>query len=159
MKIKEIDLIPLKGIGPLLFGATTKEALDIIGKPNSTEVIRDTDEMISTVVWHFDKDKLTLYFEGEEKEVLACCETDNPDTLIFGQKIFKMDHYEIIELMKSQSYNDIEEDDETWGERRISFEDALTDFYFVDGRLTNVSLGVFINSKGDVEWPVISQTE
>jgi hypothetical protein len=46
-------------------------------------------------------------------------------------------------MMKDNGYKDMDEDDETWGEHRVTFEDAQIDFYFDDQELTLVSWGSY----------------
>ncbi len=50
-----------------------------------------------------------------------------------------MKQEEIIGLMHEKGYIDMEDDEETWGELRVSFDDAQIDFYFLDNQLTLVS--------------------
>lgn len=154
MKLTEINIVPLKGLNQLSFGIPFDEALKIMGDPDTTKVIRDSDELISTVVWDYPRDGLRLYFEGEPKEALACCEIENKNAILFEEHVFKMNEEKVKSLMATNGYYEIDEDIETWGEKRVSFEDALVDFYFVNDSLVNINFGVFINREGDVEWPV-----
>jgi hypothetical protein len=154
MKIKSLEIKLLKGLGELGFGAAFDEALILSGDPDTTNVIRDPDEFISTVVWEYEKEGISLFFEGEPKEALACCEIENPAATLFGKKVFKLNEREIRDLMDANGYSETDEDIETWGEKRLSYDDALIDFYFVENKLATISFGIFINSQGDVEWPV-----
>jgi hypothetical protein len=154
MNLKDINIIPLKGLSQLNFGIPFDEALKIMGDPETTKVIRDSDELISTVVWDYSHDGLRLYFEGEPKEALACCEIENKNSILFDKHVFKMNEAEVRDLMAANGYYEIDEDFETWGEKRVSYEDALIDFYFVNDKLVTINFGVFINREGDVEWPV-----
>ena len=52
--------------------------------------------------------------------------------------------------MKEQGFKELDEDDEN-GEHRVSFEDALTDFFFdEDNSLKAVSWGVIVDDQGDI---------
>lgn len=83
--------------------------------------------------------------------MLSCFETDNRETVLFGKKIFDMDEKQIIDLMKNEGLTQIDQEEEEWGEKRISFDEGLIDFYFQDGKLVTVNWGVFVNEDGEIE--------
>jgi hypothetical protein len=70
---------------------------------------------------------------------LSTIESDNLETVLFNARIFNITRDNLISLMTENGYKDLEEDDETWGEHRVTFEDAQIDFYFADQELTLVS--------------------
>jgi hypothetical protein len=41
--------------------------------------------------------------------------------------------------MKENGFNDFYQEDEEWGEKLLSFEDALIDFYFEEDKLVSVN--------------------
>jgi len=92
-----------------------------------------------------------VFFEGKNNHVLSCFETDNEETTLFGKKVFSMTEQEIIELMKEEGLTQIDTEEEEWGEKRVSFDEGLIDFYFQDGKLVTVNWGVFVNEDGEIE--------
>ena len=56
---------------------------------------------------------------------------------------------EVVKLMKDNGFKDLEEETED-GELRVSFEDALIDFFFEDNAMTAVSWGVLVDEQGDI---------
>ena len=56
-----------------------------------------------------------------------------------------MKSQEIIDLMMANGFEEIDEDEEEWGEKRISFDEALIDFYFESDELVTVNWGVFFD--------------
>jgi hypothetical protein len=95
-------------------------------------------------VWNYPDAGLNFFFEASNGEPsLSTIESDNLDTVVFNAKIFNLTKDSIIELMKENGYSDIDEDDETWGEHRVTFDDAQIDFYFDDQELTLVSWSCF----------------
>ena len=51
--------------------------------------------------------------------------------------------------MKAQGFKELEEEEED-GELRVSFEDALIDFFFDGDEMTAVSWGVLVDEQGDI---------
>lgn len=131
----------MKGIGTVTFGMKADEIEKLMGKPNEVEDFDEDDEFASRI-WHYWNQGLSLFFEGENLDVFTSLEIDLEDTTLFGKEIFKMSEKQIIELMKSKGFEEIDEEEHEWGEKRISFDDALIDFYFQESKLTSVNFGV-----------------
>ena len=51
--------------------------------------------------------------------------------------------------MKKQGFKELEEETED-DELRVSFEDALVDFFFDEEGLTAISWGVLVDDQGDI---------
>jgi hypothetical protein len=145
-----LDIIPLKGLGQIQFGDTSESVIGLIGQPEDVENIEDVDEFNTVILYYWERG-ITVFFEGVEKSVVSCFETENAETTMFGKKIFTLSEKEIIDLMKSKGYDIAEEEREITGEKRISYDDALIDFFFMDGDLVTVNWGVLVNEKGEVE--------
>ncbi|HAH60260.1 MAG: hypothetical protein PHW35_03230 [Lentimicrobiaceae bacterium] len=150
-KIKmEIQL--LEGLDSLKFGDLPVAVENVLGKPEEIENIgEEGDEDLDTIIWNYDELGITVFFEGKNNHVLSCFETDHESTTLFGKKVFEMNEAEIIDLMKSEGYTHIDSGDEEWGEKRISFDEALIDFYFHNNELVTVNWGVFVNEDGEIE--------
>lgn len=143
IKVKE-------GFGDIHFGITTDSLTKMLGEPEDIETFDDDGAFKTTILNYWDLG-LSAFFEGIDNAVLSCLETDIPDSTLFGINIFDLDEEEIIALMSRQGFEvaEIEMDDD--GERRISYDDALIDFFFHDGELMAVNWGVLVNEKGEIE--------
>ena len=128
-----------KGIGNLMFGMTVENVKQLLGEPTEMETIDNGIEE-ETLVLHYDDQNLTLFFEGETK-LLDCIDTDNEETILFGQKIYTMDEKEIAQLMISNNYFAEDIETESWGERRVTFIEGNIDFFFEKGELMSVVFG------------------
>lgn len=63
-----------------------------------------------------------------------------------------MTENEIKTLMFDNGYSVLDEGQEEWGEKRMTFEDGLIDFFFdKEGKLVSVNWGVLVNDKGEIE--------
>lgn len=131
------------GLSNLLFGATMDDAEKIFGRAEETELIDDNEDC-PTTVWYYNKDRFTLFFEDQHKNVFNCVDIDNPESKLWGQKIFDLKEKEIIELFKSKGIVSYETEQHDWGEKRLSFDDVNIDFYFEKNKLTSVNYGKII---------------
>jgi hypothetical protein len=134
----------LNGVDDVEFGISKQSLIDRYGAELNFEII-DEEEDIKTEAVVFKDSETTLYFEGSETEMIfSACDTENHDALLFGEKIFTKTEDEIKELMKARKYSIDEEDTEEWGEKRISYYDAMVDFFFEDGELSSISWGILV---------------
>jgi len=150
MNALTLEITPKSGFGEIQFGDTSEKVITFLGQPEDVENIEDVDGF-TTVVLHYYEQGITIFFEGREKSVVACIETENPDAVMFGKTIFDMTEQDIIALMTDKGYEVAEMELETTGERRVSYDDAMIDFFFLEGDLIVVNWGVLINEKGEIE--------
>lgn len=150
MKALTLDIIPKIGFGEINFGDPSEKVIRLLGQPEDVENIEDVDGFHTVVLYYYELG-ITVFFEGRAKSVVACIETENPDATMFGKAIFDMTEKDIIDLMKDKGYEVAETEMETTGERRVSFDDAMIDFFFLEGDLVVVNWGVLVNEKGEIE--------
>ncbi len=148
----KLEILLLEGLNELRFGDTPGAVEKIFGEPLEIEHLGDdADEELDTILWNYDQMGLTVFFEGKNNHVLSCFETDNNEVTLFGKKIFGMSEQEITALMKENGLTQIDSEVEEWGEKRVSFDEGLIDFYFQDDALVTVNWGVFVNENGEIE--------
>ena len=139
---------PLKGFGELPFGMSLDDAVKVLGMPDFYEELNDMEETGNrSIYYQYDAMETSIYFEGITKSVVACFETENADSILYGTKVFDLNRAEVIELMRENGFSELEEEDED-GEHRISFDDALIDFFFEGEEMTAVSWGVLVDDQG-----------
>jgi hypothetical protein len=145
-----LDIKPKEGFGELNFGDHTDKVISILGEAEELESIEDDDEFNTTILNYWEHG-FSVFFEGVEKSVLSCFETDAPKSTLYGKRVFDLDEEQIITLMEEQGYEVAETEEERNGERRISYDDALIDFFFHEGELLAVNWGVLVNEQGEIE--------
>lgn len=150
MKAFAPEIKPKAGFGELKFGKLSEHIIEVLGEPEEVENIQDDDDFNTTILNYWEIG-LSAFFEGIEKSVLSCFETDIEDSTLFGKKVFELNEQQVIELMKENGYDlaELEVDDD--GERRISYDDALIDFFFHKEHLIAVNWGVLVNEQGEIE--------
>ncbi len=152
MKTIKLEIGLLDGLDELKFGDSPETVKNLLGEPVEIEDIgEEVDEDLDTILWSYDELGLTVFFEGKNNHVLSCFETDNEETTLFGKKLFSLNEKQIIELMKENGLTMMDAEEEEWGEKRVSFDEALIDFYFQKDQLVTVNWGVFVNEDGEIE--------
>lgn len=153
MKGLTLEIRPLEGFGELEFGSKPEEVVKFLGEPTEEEVLEDDEDLMDTLIHHFDESGITIYYDDLEDPILSNFETDNPDATLFGAKVFEMTEDEVISLMKENGYEeyDIDEvdsdDEEDEVDKWVSFDDALIDFLFQDGKVVNVNWGAYFDDE------------
>lgn len=132
----------LKGLGPLKFGASAAEAKAAFGDPAETEELFDELLNEKSLVYHYWHEGFSLFFKDDETKTFTCAEVDDDAILLFGKKVFDLDEKEIIALFKENGYALTETEQHTWGERRLSFDEAFADLYFEKGKLISINFCV-----------------
>ena len=130
-----------KGLGDVHFGCTPEVIRAVYGEPEEVEELESAiDGVVESIVWNYPDEGLNFFFDAANGEpALSTIESDNLETVLFNSRIFNITKENTISLLKENGYMEMEEDDETWGEHRVTFEDAQIDFYFADQELTLVS--------------------
>ena len=146
----DFTIMPLKGYGEIPFGMSLDETVKLLGMPEFYEELSDMEETGNrSIYYEYEELETNIYFEGVTKSVVACFETENMEATLYGEPVFDLTKEEIIDLMKKQGFKELEEENED-GELRVSFEDALVDFFFDEEGLTAISWGVLVDDQGDI---------
>ncbi len=149
------DLIikPLVGFGTLKFGANKEKVKEYFGEPQEVEALPGEAGESDAEVWNYWDLGHSVFFEADSDDRCTCFESDNDEVRLFGKDIFVMSEAQLIKLMKDNGFEKNEIEDEEWGERRISFDEAVMDFYFEDENLISVSWGVYVKEDESYKWP------
>ena len=148
--MKDFTIQPLKGYGEIPFGMTLDDTVKLLNMPDFYEELNDMEETGNrSIYYEYDDIQTNIYFEGITKSVVACFETENDAAILFGKKVFDLKKEDVVKLMKDNGFKDLEEETED-GELRVSFEDAMMDFFFDGDVMTAVSWGVLVDEQGDI---------
>lgn len=139
--MRDMQILLKKGLGEIHFGCTPELVRAVIGEPEDVEELENPiDGNVESIVWNYPEEGLNFFFDAANGEpALSTIESDNLETVLFNSKIFNISRDMIVSLLEENGYTGLDEDDETWGEHRVTFEDAQIDFYFDDQELTLVS--------------------
>jgi hypothetical protein len=120
-----------------------------LGEPQELDSMDDEEEFNMLILHYWDLG-FSIIFEGVSKQVVSGFETDHPDATMYGKKIIGMGEEEVISMMKEHGFSEFETDLEE-GDKRLSYEDLLLDFYLRDGKVIFVNWGALVNEEGEVE--------
>lgn len=148
MEKSEITILPLKGLGNLRFGQTIDQITQGLGEADELDQLEEPD--FESVVLNYHSDQFSLFFEGLRMSHLACIETQNQDAKLYDVEVFKLSKKEIITLMTENGFTKTDSEKEE-GEERLTFEEAMVDFFFEKEKLIAVSWGVLLDREGKVE--------
>ena len=148
--MEQFIIEPLKGFGEIPFGMALDDAVKKLGSPDFYEELSDMEETGNRSIYYEYADLDTnIYFEGITRSVVACFETEKKEAVLYGTKVFELSRAEVIVLMQDNGFKELEEEDED-GEHRVSFEDAMIDFFFDGDKMMAVSWGVLVDDQGNI---------
>jgi len=147
--LSNFEIKPNTGFGDILFGSDMAPFIKQFGEPEELENF-DDDEEFNTTLLHYWKMGFSVFFVGLSKQTLAGIEIDNPNALLFGQKLIGKSENDIVSLMKANSHAAYESDTEL-GDKRLSFEVGMMDFFFRDDILIYMNFGVMVDENGNIE--------
>jgi hypothetical protein len=150
---EKLIIKPLTGFGPLKFGATQDEVKKYFGDPQEVESLPGEAGESAAEAWNYWDIGHTVFFESDSGNRCTCFETDSDEVTLFGKDVFVMSEDQIVKLMNDNGFKELDIEDEEWGERRVSFNDAVVDFYFEDDNLISVSWGVLADENDKYNWP------
>jgi hypothetical protein len=146
------EIKPKEGLGRLKFGATMADAESCFGAAEEVEELEGEGDYKATV-WHYWERGFSLFFDEGARKAFTCVEIDNEDAELWGLRVFDMKESEIITLFEEKGFKEMEAEVHEWGEKRISFDDALVDLYFENGKLVSINYGVFNDQPGIIFFP------
>lgn len=131
-------LKPKTGLSDLRFGASINEALSCFGNPEETEEMDNAGEYPSTV-FHYWQKGFSLFFDHSHKKTFSCAEIDNKRTILWEIPVFSLNEQQLKELFRSKGFTSSDSEKHEWGELRVSFDEALIDFYFEKGKMSSIN--------------------
>jgi len=149
MKLSNLEIKPNEGFGEIVFGTEMEPFVRQMGEPEEVENF-DDDENLNTTLLHYWKSGISIFFVGLSKQVLAGIELDNPNCVLYGKKIIGKTEKEIVDLMKENGNSEFETETEM-GDKRLSFDVGMMDFFFRDGKLVYMNFGVLVDEDGNIE--------
>jgi len=132
-----LEIKPNEGLGDFMFGETAADILSFFGQPDETEDLVEDEEHVR-IISYWEKG-LVFFLEGDDYAYFSCVESDNEDLTLFGQNVIGLTKEALLSLLEEKGFNEFEEEDEEWGEKRISCDDLGIDFFFEDDELISVS--------------------
>jgi hypothetical protein len=145
-----LDACLLKSFASLPFGSSDDDALKLFGKPEETEELESIDGSKSAV-WHYWTKGFTLFFDGPKTDRFCCAEIDSSvDLKMWDIPVFSLNEPQLKALFVQNGFKELDEEIHEWGEKRITFDDAMADFYFENGIMVSVNFSTMIPSESEI---------
>lgn len=154
--LSNLEIIPNVGYGNIKFGIDMDSFVEKYGEPEEIDSF-DKDIDINTTVLHYWAKGVSIFFEGKSNPILSGVETEEPESVLFGEKIMGKSKEVIIALMEKNGYNNFDAEDDEFGDDsdekdlRISYDVSMMDFFFRDNLLVLMNFGVLVDEDGNVE--------
>ena len=140
--MSKLEIKPLYGFNDVEFGISVKELVKLHGEADSIEDLTEDGDPQNIAMLNYEKEELFCFCEGSDELIFNSCDTENKEALLFGKKVFSLKEKEIKELFAAEGYTDVETENEEWGETRITYNDALVDFYYIENELVSITWGI-----------------
>lgn len=144
-----------KGLNTILFGISKATLKNQLGQPTEIDSYNagDDDEYL-TEAWHYDEYEISASFDEEDDWRLTTLSTSSPIATLNGKKVMGMSITEIQELVAPLELGEGEIEDMEEDQTLLSFIDSSLNFWFEDGKLSEVQWGVLWKDEDTPKWPV-----
>ena len=135
----QIHLIIKKSFGPLQFGASTIDAESSFGQCEESEELEGFDG--NSIVWHYLEKGFSLFFDCSQNNRFSSVEiAPSANVLSWDISPFSLNEKQLKDLFVQNGFKKMEQEQHEWGEKRITFDDAMADFYFQNGKMVSINL-------------------
>jgi hypothetical protein len=89
MEKLNLEILLLEGLNDLKFGDTPAVVEKTLGNHRNKKLSEEGDEVdeeLDTILWEYDNEGMTVFFEGKNNHVLSCFETDNAEATLVRQR-------------------------------------------------------------------------
>ena len=138
------------GLDNLIFGMLQEDVIDLMGEPDK---ISDTEKE-NGVVYYYNDQLIKVKFDQEEGSKLYAIEAFNQESVMFDNRIMNKDKREIVELLKTRGYHEIEEEEYTHFET-VFCREIWSTFMFEFNRLRSVEFSPLFENNDRIIWPEI----
>ncbi len=135
-----------QGLDDITFGTSMFDVTKLIGEPTDKQVLSE-DPSYDTIMCQYHDLGFSLFYENINTPVLTTIEVYNEEAHLWGEKIFNLEPNQIVTLFEKNGFKKSEQEDHTWGEHRITFEEANVDLYFENKQLASFSMSKFLDYK------------
>jgi len=145
-----------RGLNNILFGISRDTFKKQLGEPTEIDNYNagDDDEYL-TEAWHYDNFEISASFDEEDDWRLTTLSTSSPIAKLNGKNVIGMTVTQIEELIAPLQLGDIEmEEMEEENQLLMSIVASSLNFWFEEGKLSEVQWGVLWKDEDTPKWPL-----
>ncbi len=144
-----IEIVPGRGLGELLFGATFSDTRLILGDPDdvgkSEFEDEDTGEVTTSEMWTYGEMGIKLHFDEMDNFRLGMFSVEDDMFTLMGEKLIGCEKSKVMDFLKGLNFGEFEDERVVFDEDLdapvsdiVSFMDKEIEFWFADGTLTEI---------------------
>ena len=141
------------GLDNLVFGMSQEDVKSIMGEPDK---ISET-ERENEIVYYFNDLLISATFDKNEDCRMYSIEVFNPKVFMFNQQIVNKDKNEILDLLKSNGYYEVKEEECDFVET-IFCEETWSTFTFEFSKLRSIEISPLYANDDEIIWPSIKDS-
>jgi hypothetical protein len=154
--MNDIYTIKLKtGLGDLRFGASQKQVIVYLGKPDRIDV----DDDLRDIIWYYDILDGYVSFDEDDEYGLGTIEVSSKLFTLNNRNLIGKSKSEVLSFLNDCGINGPEvthsdlEDDNDQRSLLLHYEGESLNLWFEDDFLTEIQWGYLINDNDQVIWP------
>lgn len=144
-----------RGLNNILFGISRDTLKKQLGEPTEIDNYNagDDDEYL-TEAWHYDNFEISASFDEEDDWRLTTLSTSSPIAKLEGKNVIGMTVAQIEELIAPLQLGDVEMEDMEEDQLLMSIVASSINFWFEEGKLSEVQWGVLWKDEDTPKWPL-----
>jgi len=148
-----------EGLGDIKFGITRDELKRMMGEPEEKDGFSydEEDQAVSTEAWHYDDLELSFSFDEDDQWLLGTIASSSEDTTFEGESVIGLDVDSLMNLLKNKGYEDAKQEDLSTDEfpnhHVVVLEEDSINFWFEDGKLSEIQWGPVWEDEETIVWP------
>lgn len=145
-----------KGLNTILFGISRDTFKKQMGEPTEIDAYdagEDDDEYL-TEAWHYDELEISASFDEEDDWRLTTLSTSADYATLNGKKVIGLTVNELQDLIAPLELGDAEIEEIEDNQTLVSIVSSSINFWFENGKLSEVQWGVLWKDEDTPKWPV-----
>lgn len=135
------------GLGPILFGKSQSDILELLGEPD-----KNFEDDYQDLNWVYFKGQINLKFEAENDDRLSWIECQSPQTSLFDKACIGLLQTDVVKHIDGKVLGEVEIQDFGSHESHLYADDWL-ELQFDMGHLSAISFGVLYDDEDEPQWP------
>lgn len=152
----KFEILPGRGVGPILLGSSRREVEQVLGTPNRVETDEgpeDAEEPVRSESWHYERAGISLYFDEDAEFRLGLIDLDVLEASIRGVRPVGLEIDEAQKLFQDNPGFELEEEFSGTGRAVYELPGTSVSLWFQDGVCDSVQVAVPIAEDGEYLWP------
>ncbi len=143
--MNHFNILPTIGLGEIKFLISIDQFVDLVGKPDADELLREKTSYLNSRILHYDSLGLSASFDEEHNWKLTSITVTDGNFHLEDNYLFSKSKPYILELIKTLNLGDYVTDifsEEGYNSTTIYFEKKNISFWFENDELQEIQWGI-----------------